>query len=75
MIAICSSTSNRYSCSNKNKDFGFDMRPWDLVKKTILIIWNEEMDSIIKTIKHLEKPSLLIKGISETMKNEGKEQK
>ena len=33
------------------------------------------MDSIIKTIKPLEKPSLLIKGISETMKNEGKEQK
>ena len=51
------------------------MRPWDLVKKTILIIWNEEMDSIIKTIKPLEKPSLLIKRISETMKNEGKEQK
>ena len=42
---------------------------------TTLIISNEEMNDIMKIIKSLEEPGLLIKGISETMKNETKEQK
>ena len=38
-----------------------------------LIIMNEEMDE--KIIKSFEEPSLLIKTVSETIKNESKEQK
>ena len=40
-----------------------------------LIISNEEMEDIIKKVKSLEEPGLLIKGISEKIKTEAKEQK
>ena len=36
---------------------------------------NEEMEDIMKKIKSLEESGLLIKGISETIKYEAKEQK
>ena len=39
-------------------------RPSDLTKQTTLIISNEEMNNIMKTIISLEKPGLLIKGFS-----------
>ena len=42
---------------------------------TTLIISNEEVNDITKIIKSLEKSGLLIKCVSETIKNEGKEQK
>ena len=42
---------------------------------TTLIISNEEMADIMKIVKLLEESGLLIKEISETIKNEGKEQK
>ena len=42
---------------------------------TALIILNAEMKDIIKIVKSLEESRLLIKGISETIKNEAKEQK
>ena len=42
---------------------------------TTFIISNEEMNGIIKKVKSLEEPSLLTKGVSETIKNEAKEQK
>ena len=42
---------------------------------TTLIISNEEVNDIMKIIKSLEESSLLIKRISETIKNEAKEQK
>ena len=42
---------------------------------TTLIISNEEMNDIMKIVKSLEETGLLIKGISETMKNEAKERK
>ena len=42
---------------------------------TALIISNEEMNDIMKIIKPLEESSLLIKGVSEAIKNEAKEQK
>ena len=38
-------------------------------------ISDEEMEDIMKIIKSLKKPALLIKGVSETIKNEAKEQK
>ena len=40
-----------------------------------LIISNKEMEDIMKIVKSLEASGLLIKGISETIKNEAKEQK
>ena len=40
-----------------------------------LIISNEETNEIMKIVKSLEESGLLIKGISETIKNEAKEQK
>ena len=39
-----------------------------------LIISNEEMNDVMKIIKSLEESGLLIKGISEIIKNEAKEQ-
>ena len=39
------------------------------------IISSEEMDDIMKIFKSLKECSLLIKGVSETIKNEAKEQK
>ena len=43
---------------------------------TTLIISNEEkINQIKKTVKSLEKSSLMIKGVSEIIKNEAKEQK
>ena len=48
----------------------------DLALRTAaLIISNEEMEDIIKIVKSLEESGLLIKGISERIKNETKEQK
>ena len=42
---------------------------------TALIISNEEVNDVMKTDKPLEESGLLIKGVSETIKNEAKEQK
>ena len=42
---------------------------------TTLIISNDEINDIIKIVKSLEDSSLLVKGVTETVQNEGKEQK
>ena len=42
---------------------------------TTLIISNEEMHNIMKAVESLEEYGLLIKGVSETIKNAAKEQK
>ena len=42
---------------------------------TTLIISNEEINDIMKIVKSLEESGLLIKGVSETIKNKAKEQK
>ena len=47
----------------------------DFVRKCLdlpLIISNEEMNEIMKTLKFLKEPNLLIKGVSKTLKNEAK---
>ena len=41
---------------------------------TTLIISNEEMDDIMKIVKLLENSGLLIKGVSERIKNKAKKQ-
>ena len=52
------------------------MHPPDLTKQTTLIISNEEINDMMKIVKSLEESGgLLIKGVSETIKNEAKEQK
>ena len=42
---------------------------------TTLIISNKEMNDIMKIVKSLEESGLLIKDVSETIKNEANEQK
>ena len=42
---------------------------------TTLIISNDEINNIIKIVKSLEDSGLLLKGITETVQNEVKEQK
>ena len=42
---------------------------------TTLIISNNETNDILKIVKSLENSGLLLKGVSETIKNEAKEQK
>ena len=42
---------------------------------TILIIFNEEMNDIMKIVKSLEQSGLLIKVVCEATKNEAEEQK
>ena len=49
--------------------------PSDLASRTTLIISNEETNDVMKIIKYLEESGLLIKDVSETIKNEAKEQK
>ena len=41
---------------------------------TTLIISNEEMDEILKIVKSLEDSDVLLKGVSETILHEAKEQ-
>ena len=42
---------------------------------TVLIISNNEMEDIIKIVKFLGNSRLLLKGVTETIQNEAKEQK
>ena len=44
-------------------------------RATTLIISNDEMEDIMKIVKSLEDSGLLLKGVSETIQNEAKEQK
>ena len=44
-------------------------------RMTTLMISNEEMNDIMKIVKSLEESDLLIKGVSETIKNEAREHK
>ena len=41
---------------------------------TALIISNDEMDDILKIVKSLEDSNVLLKGVSETIQHEAKEQ-
>ena len=54
------------------KIFGSVTRPLDLAKQTKLINCNEKINEIMKILKSLEKFSLWIKRVSETIKNKAK---
>ena len=70
-----SKISNRCRYSKKKKKFGSGRLP-DLDSRNMtLIISNEEMNDVIKIIKSLEESGLLIKRVSETIKNAAKVQK
>ena len=49
------------------KMFGSGGHPSDLAKRTILTIWNKEMNDIVKIVKSLEESGLLIIGVSDTI--------
>ena len=50
--------------------------PLDLASlTTVLIISNEEMEDVMKIVELLEESGLLMKGISETIKNKAKNKK
>ena len=55
-------------------DVAIDKKMFGSGMKT-LRIFNEEMNYIMKIVKFLEESSLLIKGVSETIKIEAKEEK
>ena len=42
---------------------------------TTLIIWNEEMNDIMKIVQAVDDSSTFLKGVTKTIKNETKEQK
>ena len=43
--------------------------------RTTLIISNKETNAIMKTVQALEDSNILLKGVTETIKNETKQQK
>ena len=51
------------------------LHPLGLGKQTALIFLYEEMDDIMKIFKSLEESGLSIKGVTENIQDEGKEQK
>ena len=57
------------------KMFGSGACPSSLTSCTTLIISNEETNNIMKIVKSLEESGLLTKGVSETIKNQAREQK
>ena len=59
----------------KRKGLGLGMSPLDFAKWTTSIISNQGMNDIMKIVKSLEEPALLMKGVNKTIKNKAKEQK
>ena len=72
LIPCNSSSRCRFSKENLWMRLPFAL---SFVRITALIISNEEMKEMTKIVKSLEESGLLIKRISETIKNEAKEQK
>ena len=56
-------------------DAGIQKKILGFGNMTALIISNDEIEDIIKTVKSLEDSGLLLKGVTETVQNEVKEQK
>ena len=56
-------------------DAGIHKKIFGSGHNTTLIISNDEMEDILKIVKSLEDSGLLLKGVSETIQNEAKEQR
>ena len=67
IIAAASAIDARITKKKKKKIHGSGT--------TTFIIWNEEMNDIMKTVQALEDSSILLNVVSKTIKNETKEQK
>ena len=50
-------------------------RTTTLIITATLIIWNDEMEDIMKIVKSFNDSGLLLKGVNESIQNEEKEQK
>ena len=48
------------------------LHPLDLTQETTLILSNEDINGIMKVVKSLKESDLLIKRVSERIKNEAK---
>ena len=48
------------------------LHPLDLIQETTLILSNEDINGIMKVVKSLKESDLLIKRVSERIKNEAK---
>ena len=59
----------------KKKKFGSGRLPDLNLRNITLIVSNEEINDVMKIIKYLEESGLLIKHVSETIKNKAKVQK
>ena len=70
-----SQLSNGCWCSKKNKLGSGRLSDSALKTTTRIIISNQEMNNIIKIAQALESSGVLLKGVTETIKNETKEQK
>ena len=75
LIPLGLTAASKTDAAIHKKIFGSGARPSELTKRTILGISNEEINDIMNIVKSLEESGLLIKSVSETMKNEAKEQK
>ena len=73
-LGLTTATSATDAAIHK-KMLGYGMHLSDLGKWTALVILNKKMNDIMKILKLLEESGLLMKGVSETIKNEAKEQK
>ena len=69
-LGLTAAASTKDSGIHK-KILGSGNRP----SSTRLIISNDEMEDIIKTVEYLEDSGLLLKGVSETVQNKAKEKK
>ena len=54
----------------QNTSFGLGHRSDLAPRTTTLVFPNEDLNGIMKIVKSLEDPGLLIKGVSETVENE-----
>ena len=67
-LGLTAATSATDAATHK-KTFWSGTRLSNLANRTTLIIYNEEMNDIMKIVKSFEEPGLLIKGVNETIKN------
>ena len=65
----------RLTAAASAADAGIHKKSYDLVINTTAIISDDEMEDILKIVKSLEGSRLFLKGLSETIKDEAKEQK
>ena len=74
-LGLTTTTSATDAGTKKKKKFGSGRLPDLNLRNITLIVSNEEINDVMKIIKYLEESGLLIKHVSETIKNKAKVQK